>query len=280
MGDGLNVVRVGVFDAEGPCAGRPQGGGERQGGPRSDGASMWGRPDACDGCPAARAILNLINDPQVTGVARAHCCELDPVVLARVDELAAAVESRGAEVLFVVLGSRGADGVEVVRRVVGVGRGVQVVYVDVAGRNATRVYETAHVYLLGWPLVPGDFSRAVDRALTLRERLRERPLVLRSEGVERLVAPGSISFIESDRRLLRVHAGAAVLETYGTMADASSQLPSRFVCPHRSFLVNLSCVCEVAGDDLALKTGERIPLSRRRRDSVCEAFSAYVGRRL
>lgn len=280
MGDGLDVVRVGVFDAEGPRAVRPGGAAGRQEGARADGALGRVRPDGRDGCPAARAILDLINEPQVTGIAHAHCCELAPVVLARVDELAAAVESRCAEVLFVVLGTRGADGVEVVRRVVGARRGVQVVYVDVAGRNATRVYETAHVYLLGWPLVPADFSRAVDRALTLRERLRERPLVIRSEGVERLVAPGSISFIESDRRLLRVHAGTTVLETYGRMADAASQLPARFVRPHRSFLVNLSCVCEVAGDDLALRTGERIPLSRRRRDSVREAFSAYVGRLL
>ena len=140
----------------------------------------------------------------------------------------------------------------------------------------TKVYRTRHAAYLSKPFSEEDVSLALDLALAARESALEKPLTLRVKGVERVVRPSDILYLESSLHALRVHTARGVVETYGRLADALSQLPRRFVRTHQSFAVNLDAVRSLESTAVTLVSGESIPVSRRMRASVREALFEHI----
>ena len=71
-----------------------------------------------------------------------------------------------------------------------------------------------------------------------------------------------------------------MVETYGKLSDLLQRLPQRFVQCHKSFVVNMGFIDEFGRTDITLTSGERVPVSQKRRASVREAFFKFVGRGL
>lgn len=167
-------------------------------------------------------------------------------------------------------------GIDLVQRHFPAGSGTQVIYLTAHMEYCTRVYQTEHVYFLTKPLVQGQFDDALAKALANVEKLRERPLAVRANGHELLLYPQKISYLESDRRKVRIHTGAEIVETYGSLADLARKLPASFVQCHKSFLVNMAFIAELRADEAHLLSGECVPVSQRRRKATHAAFVSYV----
>lgn len=99
-----------------------------------------------------------------------------------------------------------------------------------------------------------------------------------------LVEPSRISYIESDRRKVRIHAGAEEIEAYASLSDLAAELPASFIQCHKSFLVNMDHVKELKADSVVLSSNQVVPVSQKRRKFVREAVFSLraiqaVGRR-
>lgn len=167
-------------------------------------------------------------------------------------------------------------GIDAVERLFGTGSAAQIVYVSGYDEFHTKVYRTRHAAYLSKPFSEEDVSLALDLALAARESALEKPLTLRVKGVERVVRPSDILYLESSLHALRVHTARGVVETYGKLVDALSQLPRRFVRTHQSFAVNLDAVRSLESTAVTLVSGESIPVSRRMRASVREALFEHI----
>ena len=99
---------------------------------------------------------------------------------------------------------------------------------------------------------------------------------MRVKGVERIVRPADILYLESSLHALHVHTAREVIETYGKLADALSLLPRRFVRTHQSFAVNLDAVRSLEQNAVTLISGASVPVSRRMRASVREALFDHI----
>jgi two-component system, LytTR family, response regulator len=125
---------------------------------------------------------------------------------------------------------------------------------------------------------------AKDRAAELGRRLDE---LLAERGVERIVARlgdrstviavADIDWIEAQDYCAAVHVGNTTHVVRQTLAVLESRLDARrFVRIHRSALVNVTRIRELlhdAGELVAvLASGERLPVSRRRRDALERAL--------
>lgn len=190
------------------------------------------------------------------------------------------LEGGGADILLVVLDdeSGATDGVDLVARMIPPKSRVQIIYVDVSGTHATSVYKTPHVYLLSWPLVVASLASALRKAIENHERWAEHPLIVRVDGTDRVLQPSEIAYVESDRRLLRIHLSDEVVETYGKLSELARKLPSSFVQSHKSFLVNMAFIRELRNEGIVLTTGDKVPMSQKRRKATRDAFRGYVGR--
>ena len=167
-------------------------------------------------------------------------------------------------------------GIDVVEKLFGAGSSTQVVYVSGYDEFHTQVYRTRHAAYLSKPFAEKDVALAMSIALAARERTFEKPLSLRVKGVERIVRPADILYLESSLHALRVHTAREVIETYGKLADALSQLPRRFVRTHQSFAVNLDAVRSLDQNAVTLISGTSVPVSRRMRASVREALFDHI----
>lgn len=167
-------------------------------------------------------------------------------------------------------------GVDAVERLFGAGSSTQVVYVSGYDEFHTQVYRTRHAAYLAKPFSGKDVALALDLAQDARENASEQPLVVRAKGVERVVRPSDILYLESSLHSLRIRTPREAIETYGKLADVLSQLPRRFVRTHQSFAVNLDAVRSLEPAAVVLASGESVPVSRRMRASVREALFEHI----
>lgn len=71
--------------------------------------------------------------------------------------------------------------------------------------------------------------------------------------------------------------GKPTLKIRSTMSDISAQLQkSYFVQTHKSFCVNLNYVDRIEQNDIVLTNGERIPLSRRKKDLFSQQLTEHL----
>lgn len=187
----------------------------------------------------------------------------------------AAVRALAPDLLFLDIQMPAADGFDLLGEL-GAAAPL-VVFVTAYEAFAVRAYETDALDYLLKPLEPGRFARAMER---VRQRLRERPRG-GSERSERLVVPGpagltvlgleEIERIEAEDYYAAIHARGRRFLLRESLARLAERLaPHGFVRLHRSVLAPLGAVVALrrgggAGEGEAeLRSGERVPVSRRR----------------
>lgn len=163
------------------------------------------------------------------------------------------------------------NGIELVRQLFPTGCGTQVIYVTGHIEYCTRVYSTEHVWFLVKPFSQADLDQALKQTVSNLKASTTRPISVSVRGTTTLVQPRQISYVESKRRKLFIHAGDQVLETYGVLEQLAQELPDSFVQCHKSFLANLSFVESYSADGLVLRSGETVPVSQKRRPEVRRA---------
>lgn len=170
------------------------------------------------------------------------------------------------------------DGIDLVRRLFPEGCGTQVIYVTGYIEYCTSVYETGHVYFLTKPVQQIEMNRALARAVRNLEARRHAALTVRFGAQVSSVPFSDITYLESKRRKIEVHTELGSQETYATISEVLEQLPERFFQCHKSFVVNFDYVTKIDGDGLVLRTGERVPVSQRRRQETRDRFFRYLGK--
>lgn len=152
----------------------------------------------------------------------------------------------------------------------------QVVYVSGYDSFHTQVYRTPHAAYLSKPFNQHDVDYAVKLAVTALERTAEEPLCLHARGVDHVVYPADIRYVESKLHMVIVHTVRGDIELYGKLSDLLDQLPDRFVRCHQSFAVNLDDVASLDAAAITLSSGQTVPVSRRMRSSVRATLFAHL----
>lgn len=196
------------------------------------------------------------------------------------DPTSPATKARADTSLEEIVGSQeNADaltGIDIVKRLLPPGCGVQVIYVTGYDSFHTSVYETEHTCFLLKPIDQTKLDFALDQALRRLAEHQERPLHLHTSQGDRIVSPTRIVFIESKRRVLRIHTTSDEIETYGKLSDLFEKLPPNFVQCHKSFVVNMNHIERMNLSQLMLTTDDVIPISQSRRKATRDAVHAYV----
>lgn len=207
--------------------------------------------------------------------------EIEIVRFSSFDDLEKRASRIDIALMDIRLGDESRTGIDAAATMFPQGSGTQVIYVTGYPEYCTEVYQTEHIYFLTKPVMQADLNNALGKAI---ERIRcdgERPLGISSGNRLVRVLPRKISYIESDRRKVRVHlADSAVLETYHSMKALAPLLPSSFVRCHKSFLVNMAFIDELQSDAVCMLSGELVPMSRTSRRQVRERFASYLRARL
>ena len=102
------------------------------------------------------------------------------------------------------------------------------------------------------------------------------PIVIATSTHAVSFRPADVLYVESLNRERIIHlASGEELRVTTTLAQIYDLLPQDlFAYSHRAIIVNLDCVVEVTPTDALLRSGEKVPMSRRRMAAITEALAA------
>jgi two-component system LytT family response regulator len=214
-----------------------------------------------------------------------------------------ALDALQPDLLFLDIQMPEMDGFEVLRAR-GVERMPAVVFVTAHDQFAVRAFEAHALDYLVKPLQIARFEAALERvrarlrlmdAADLAGRLTALLAAERAErekkGVERLVVStpagdavipaADIDWIGADDYYACLHVGAKVYLLREPLSSLETRLdPARFARVHRAAIVQLDRVRELREQEVVLRGGERIPVSRRRRATLEERLQRRPEERL
>lgn len=86
-----------------------------------------------------------------------------------------------------------------------------------------------------------------------------------------------ILYFESDGNYIELHSTDDTYKFRGTIASVESELTGKsFIRIHKGFIVNLSHVFALRGDDLKLDSGDILPIGRSNKETIKRALMRYM----
>ncbi len=230
------------------------------------------------------ACRNLARKLLAAGGVREVATETDPL------EAVSRLRASPPDLLLLDVRMPGLDGFEVLAHFPEAERRFAVVFCTAHDEHAGAAFDAAALDYLVKPVDPARLAAALARVRRLRPaehpasgdlaRARaagvtgwlERVLV-RFQGRAEVLDLAEVQVLSSEahRTVAYTGSGEHVLEP--SLAAIEPQLdPRRFVRCHRAHLVQLQHIAAVEGDEVVLRGGRRVPLSRRCRSSVVDAL--------
>lgn len=191
-------------------------------------------------------------------------------------------ENRVWDALFLDIQMPGIDGVELARRIREQDGRVAIVFTTGITDYLQEGYEVAALHYLVKPLDKQKVAVCMERILDGREQAGDGQICLvETEGVAMRIRAKDIAYIEAFFHETEMHVKEAVYRVREGIGVWKERLSGGgfFVLCHRSYLVNLLHVVRIDKTEVILDSGERIPLSRRSRGAVNEAFIRFYSRK-
>lgn len=126
------------------------------------------------------------------------------------------------------------------------------------------------------PIDVDRLQRALARAVQSVHMSVPKHLLVQTMNTCRSVAIDTIYYCEVINRKIYLHTQNGVVDYYGKLAELATQLDSRFVQCHRSYLVNLDYLAQYESGRVTLKNGETLPVSRLRHHEFMSAIMQYM----
>lgn len=173
----------------------------------------------------------------------------------------------------------GFNGIQAAKELRELDKNVRLVFVSASPEFAVESYHVGAYYYLLKPINAESFFPLLDKIMEELSAQAEQGLVLKSRDGVVWVAFARLMYVEVINKTLFFHlAGGAVCELTAALAGYEEKLLSRpeFLKAHRSYLINLGYVQAVDINYAIMKNGQNIPISRKRRSQVRDAYMHFL----
>jgi DNA-binding LytR/AlgR family response regulator len=174
----------------------------------------------------------------------------------------------------------GVNGMEAAEILRGYDSQTPLIFVTNLAQYAVQGYAVDALDFLVKPVSYADFVPRMDRALRAMRRKATTTVALPSPEGTRLVAVGSITYVDMMHHDLHYHLEGETepLRMRGSMKAAEDELaPHAFLRISSGCLVNMAQVKLVRQGSVVLGDGTELFFSRAKRKGCLEAFANYVG---
>ena len=171
----------------------------------------------------------------------------------------------------------GIDGMETAKRIRQADSQVMILFITNMAQYAIRGYEVDAMDYILKPVSYFVFSQRLGRAISRLDRQGKHYLMITCKTGGRKLEIESIYYVESQGHNLIYHTADGDYTVPGTIKNAEEKLlPFHFFRCNKGFLVSLAHV-DAIDEGCALAGGDRVLISRARKNGFMEALTDYIG---
>jgi len=174
---------------------------------------------------------------------------------------------------------KGADGMEIARRIRGRNSDVTIIFLSAYTNVVFETFSVSAFRFLVKPLEEAKLFEAMDAYVEGLKK--DNQIRVKASGAEFVVKEGRIAYLEADDKTCVLHfidnkGDVTSTETLSALEEKVSG-DSFFRC-HKSFLVNMKHIDSFTHSDITLQNGMRVPVSRQKYKPFCEAYTDFLTR--
>lgn len=150
------------------------------------------------------------------------------------------------------------------------------IFVTIMKDDVYRAFEYEAFDYLVKPLSMTSFEHTMDRFLrTLQNSGKQ--LIITNKNVQHIINLPDVLYCEVINRKINLHlADGNIIEYYGKISELEKKIGDDFFKSHRSYLVNLKYISGYNSSEITLANGEKIPLSRSKKDALMSALISDI----
>lgn len=187
------------------------------------------------------------------------------------------------DLIFMDIKMNGIDGMNAAKMIRESDRQVCIIFITTMYQYAIEGYSVRAFGFIRKPVSYEEFSHELSCALIMisGNREKEKFVTLKNTGTLIRLPVSDISFCEVRNHTIRINAAKEIKEYRGTLTELEKILsPYGIFRCHSSFLVNIDYIKEIENLEITLTTGEKIPVSQKRKKAFLDEISAFIGERI
>lgn len=150
------------------------------------------------------------------------------------------------------------------------------IFVTIMKDDVYRAFEYGAFDYLVKPLSGTSFEHTMERFL-LALQGGGNQLMVSCKNEQHIINLSEILYCEVINRKINLHlADGNIIEYYGKISELEQILYRDFFKSHRSYLVNLKYIAGYNSNEITISGGEKLPLSRGRKDALMSALISYI----
>lgn len=172
----------------------------------------------------------------------------------------------------------GISGLDTARTIRATNQKLTIIFFTNYIQYALEGYEVQAYRFLLKPLDYEQFCAVVGKALTELQTRKRATLVIPTKAKTSHISIGSILYAETYKGHVLLYTENDAIESFASMKETEEALKDHpFVRCHTAFLVSLREIRSITQQDVLLRSGQAIPLSKHRRKAVKEALTVFWG---
>ena len=195
------------------------------------------------------------------------------------EELLKAMEEEYYDIYFldIELSKGGMDGYQLAQEIRRREPAVVLIFLSGHEEYACEAFEVGALRFLRKPVVEEKFAEAFGKAVDMALKGKQIFSYV-ADYKDRQIAFREIAYFETVGRKMILHKGTGEQEIfYGTLKSIQKKIQGKhFELCHKSYLINLEYVKELAGDQIVLVNGEKLPISRKHKKAIRESYTDYM----
>jgi len=169
------------------------------------------------------------------------------------------------------------NGIQVAKKIQNLYPKMQLIYLTGYIDYARDIFETNPIYFLVKPIEENKLSDALSRAILKCKEKELRYMTIQMKSGVYKIYYDEIIYVESEKRDLHIHLRDEVITYIAQLATLEKEFPKEYVRIHQSFLVNMDYISAFEKNEVRLKNGQSLPVSRHRCTVAKEKFLKYIG---
>lgn len=183
----------------------------------------------------------------------------------------------GFDIVFMDINMPFIDGMETAKRLREIDRYTCLIFITEHASYAISGYEVKAFDFIVKPVEYDKFRIKLAKAVEAVSKNDLGKICIKNKDVVRMIKVADICYIESVKHKIIYHLTEEDIETWDALDQIEQKLPPQgFARCGKSFLVNLSGVVSVNGNEVTLFNGTVLPISRLKKKEFIESLTNYT----